>query len=64
MGTVYRAVREAIQIVVAIKLLKRGTDIDATLSCFRAERQMPCRHVSASSYSGRCARPFSMHIRT
>ncbi len=41
MGSVYRAVREDdFRMVVAIKLLKRGTDTDAALSRFRAERQI------------------------
>jgi serine/threonine protein kinase/Tfp pilus assembly protein PilF len=41
MGAVYRAVRENdFRMQVAIKLLKRGTDTDAALSRFRAERQI------------------------
>jgi serine/threonine-protein kinase len=41
MGAVYRAVREDdFQMQVAIKLLKRGTDTDAALRRFRAERQI------------------------
>jgi len=38
MGVVYRAVREDdVQLQVAIKLLKRGTDTESALSRFRAE---------------------------
>jgi serine/threonine protein kinase/WD40 repeat protein len=41
MGAVYRAVREDdFRMQVAIKLLKRGTDTDAALGRFRAERQI------------------------
>src|SRR5207248_7581522 len=41
MGAVYRAVREDdFHMQVAIKLLKRGTDTDAALGRFRAERQI------------------------
>jgi serine/threonine-protein kinase len=41
MGSVYRAVREDdFRMQVAIKLLKRGTDTDAALGRFRAERQI------------------------
>ena len=41
MGAVYRAVREDdFRMQVAIKLLKRGTDTEAALSRFRAERQI------------------------
>ena len=41
MGAVYRAVREDdFRMQVAIKLLKRGTDTEAALGRFRAERQI------------------------
>src|SRR5438132_4496370 len=41
MGAVYRAVREDdFRIEVAIKLLKPGTDTEAALGRFRAERQI------------------------
>src|SRR5712671_6477808 len=41
MGAVYRAVRhDDFRMQVAIKLLKRGTDTDAALGRFRAERQI------------------------
>jgi serine/threonine-protein kinase len=41
MGAVYRATREDdFRMEVAIKLLKRGTDTDATLERFRSERQI------------------------
>jgi len=41
MGAVYRAVREYdFRMQVAIKLLKRGTDTEAALDRFRAERQI------------------------
>jgi predicted Ser/Thr protein kinase len=41
MGTVYRAVREGeFRMEVALKLLKRGTDTDASLRQFRKERQI------------------------
>jgi tetratricopeptide (TPR) repeat protein len=44
MGVVYRAVREDdFRMQVAIKLLKRGTDTEAALSRFRAERQILAR---------------------
>jgi hypothetical protein len=43
-GVVYRAVREDdFRMHVAIKLLKRGTDTEAALSRFRAERQILAR---------------------
>ncbi|MEO8368171.1 MAG: protein kinase, partial [Candidatus Solibacter sp.] len=41
MGAVYRAIREDdFRMEVALKLLKRGTDTDAALQRFRAERQI------------------------
>jgi serine/threonine protein kinase/Tfp pilus assembly protein PilF len=44
MGAVYRAVREDdFRMQVAIKLLKRGTDTEAALRRFRAERQILAR---------------------
>ena len=44
MGVVYRAVRQDdFRMQVAIKLLKRGTDTEAALSRFRAERQILAR---------------------